>query len=231
MSIVAPAYEVLRDRLREDIIAGVIVPGSRLTIGEVSTRFGTSHMPVREAFQWLQGEGLVRILPHKGVRVLDVDVRFVANIFDIRSAIEELLACRSAGAMDTASLAHARALNDRIRACAESGELQYNFDLDRDFHATIYARADNAEALEIFSKYSNIILALRRRYGFGPGRVEETVREHDRLLEAVADGDSDAAARIAKDHKTVAKEDLIALMTQGGDCEPPAGNSPSRREG
>ena len=213
MSIVAPAYEVLRERLREDIISGVIEPGSRLTIGEVSDRFGTSHMPVREAFQWLQGEGLVRILPHKGVRVLDVDVKFVANIFDIRSAIEELLARRSAGCMDQASLAHARALNDRIRDCAQAGELRYNFDLDRDFHATIYARADNDEALEIFSKYSNIILALRRHYGFGPGRVEETVREHDHLLEAVADGDAGMAARIAKDHKTVAKDDLIALMT------------------
>lgn len=215
MSLIAPAYEVLRERLREEIIGGAIAPGSRLTIDEVSIRFGTSHMPVREAFQWLQGEGLVRILPHRGVRVLDIDIKAVENIFDIRSAIEELLASRSAGRMDAETLAKSRDLNAQMEARAAAGDLRYNFDLDRDFHAAIYARADNDEAFGIFSKYSNIILALRRRYGFGPGRVEETVREHDRLLEAVAGGDAEGAARIARAHKVVAKEDLIALMRGG----------------
>ncbi len=220
MSLIAPAYEVLRERLRDEIIGGVIAPGSRLTIDEVASRFGTSHMPVREAFQWLQGEGLVRILPHRGVRVLSVDVKYVANIFDIRSAIEELLARLSAGRLGEASAARARTFNRRIADRAAAGDLRYNFELDQDFHATIYAHADNEEAFAIFSKYSNIILALRRRYGFGPGRVEETVREHERLLAAVLAGDAEAAGSIARAHKAVAKEDLIALM-QGDDASLP----------
>ena len=212
MALTAPAYELLRDRLRDEIVAGQLEPGSRLTIGEVSERYGISHMPVREAFQSLQGDGLIRILPHKGVRVLPVGLKFVANIFDVRSAIEELLARLAALNVDQATIARARAAHEAIRDHVRAGDIREHFTLDRDFHTAIYERSGNDEAVKIFSKYSDIILALRACYGFGPGRTEIMLEEHARFLDAVAAGDADTAAAVARDHKLEAKQDLLDLM-------------------
>lgn len=51
------------ERLREDIISKKIEAGSRITIKEISERYGTSNMPVREAFRTLEGEKLLEITP------------------------------------------------------------------------------------------------------------------------------------------------------------------------
>ncbi len=57
MNVGLPAYEQIRDILREEIISGKIPPDTRLKKAEIADRFGVSPMPVREALQWLKGEG------------------------------------------------------------------------------------------------------------------------------------------------------------------------------
>jgi hypothetical protein len=57
---------VLVENLRDEIIRGDIVPGQRLRLEEIATRFDVSTMPVREALRDLEAEGLVTIFPHRG---------------------------------------------------------------------------------------------------------------------------------------------------------------------
>src|SRR6478735_7628995 len=82
-------------RLRADIIAGALPFGSRLRIDELASRYGVSHMPVREALRELHGEGLVIIEPNRGARVRSFHIGFVEDLFDLRSAIETMLARRA----------------------------------------------------------------------------------------------------------------------------------------
>src|SRR3954468_23049764 len=93
--------------LRDDIIAGQLPFGSRLRIEELAGRYGVSHMPVREALRVLHGEGLVVIEPNRGARVRPIHITFVEDLFDIRSAIETMLARR---ASERRTDAHLRAL-------------------------------------------------------------------------------------------------------------------------
>ena len=62
--------------LRDDIISGSLPFGSRLRIDELATRYGVSHMPIREALRELHGEGLVVIEPNRGARVRSIDLSF-----------------------------------------------------------------------------------------------------------------------------------------------------------
>ncbi|MBL8228105.1 MAG: GntR family transcriptional regulator, partial [Bryobacterales bacterium] len=64
-----PVYLRVRERLRADILSGRFGPGERIKIAELSKRYGVSQMPVREALQMLQGEGLITIAPNKGASV------------------------------------------------------------------------------------------------------------------------------------------------------------------
>ena len=65
------------EQLREDIINKIIEPGSRITIKEISERYGTSNMPVREAFRTLEGEKLLEINAYKGATVQQINQNFV----------------------------------------------------------------------------------------------------------------------------------------------------------
>ena len=56
-------------RIRDDIIGWALRFGQRITIDALATRYGVSHMPVREALRELRGEGLVVIEPNRGARV------------------------------------------------------------------------------------------------------------------------------------------------------------------
>ena len=56
-------------RIRDDIVAGRLAFGDRLTIDALANRYEVSHMPVREALRELQGDGLVVIEPNRGARV------------------------------------------------------------------------------------------------------------------------------------------------------------------
>src|SRR5437016_5597426 len=108
------------DRIRDDIVAGILPFGSRLTLDQLSGRYATGHMPIREALRQLQGEGLVVQAPNRGARVRAVDVDFVRNIFDLRIAIEAMLARRAAERMQPETIAALEAAQRGFGACIEA---------------------------------------------------------------------------------------------------------------
>ena len=55
----------IQQRIREDIVSGQLPFGARVTIDELATRYGVSHMPIREALRELHGEGLVMMEPNR----------------------------------------------------------------------------------------------------------------------------------------------------------------------
>src|SRR5947207_12786453 len=90
------ASVTIRDRVRDDIVAGALPFGSRLTLDLLAARYSVGHMPVREALRQLEGEGLVVLTPNRGARVRAVDIGFVRNSFDLRIPFEGLIARRAA---------------------------------------------------------------------------------------------------------------------------------------
>ena len=82
-------YSRVTDDLRRAIVSGDFESGERLKMVDLIQRFGTSQMPIREALQQLQGEGLITIIPNRGAQVKIIDHDFVSNIYDLRVAIED----------------------------------------------------------------------------------------------------------------------------------------------
>src|SRR5690242_6940130 len=109
---------MIRDRVRDDIVAGKLPFGSRLTLDLLAARYSVGHMPIREALRQLEGEGLVVLAPNRCARVRGVDVRFAENIFDLRIAIEAMLTRRAAERIERAHLARLRTVQSRFEAHA-----------------------------------------------------------------------------------------------------------------
>ena len=64
-----PLASGIAEAIARRIVTGVLEPGSALRQEHIAAEFGTSHVPVREAFRQLEAEGLVILLPRRGVRV------------------------------------------------------------------------------------------------------------------------------------------------------------------
>ena len=78
--------EFVYGTLRAQILSGELAPNARLIIDELSRGMNVSAIPVREALQQLQSEGLVQIEPYVGARVSDIHQGFIEEIFALLEA-------------------------------------------------------------------------------------------------------------------------------------------------
>lgn len=209
-----PTYAALRDQLRRDILSGLFPHGTRITISQLVERYGVSQMPVREALQALQGEGLVTIQPHKGARVLSLDMHFVRNVFGIRCAIESFLARSSVQNLSDAALSELDHAHDRFVSAALEGSPEQLFTLNRAFHVLCYQLSENDEAFRIYDHYNSLLGTLRHLYGFSPERRQALVREHGAFLAALHARDAELAAKLIWAHCAGAGDELLASMTE-----------------
>ncbi|HWL82490.1 MAG TPA: GntR family transcriptional regulator [Roseomonas sp.] len=205
-------YQRVHERLRNEILAGRIPPGGRLKIADLARRYGLSQMPVREALQQLQGEGLVILSPNRGARVRAMDASFIRSLFDIREALEGFLTCQAASRVTPALIEQLRGIQRRYDAAVEAGELRACGPLNREFHETILRATGNEEAVRLLNQHTALIVALRGRAGYAPGRLATIRQEHWALIEALARGDGAAAQRIHAVHVRSAAEDMLAML-------------------
>src|SRR3954469_6351703 len=147
------------DRIRGDIVAGLLPFGGRLTLHRLATRYATGEMPVREALRQLQGEGLVVQTPNCGARVRAVDVDFVSNIFDLRIAIESMLARRAAERITPGDVTALEAVQDNFEACVAERDFVGALAANRAFHKIINAAASNPEASGLLDRHWSLIAA------------------------------------------------------------------------
>ncbi|MBZ9894366.1 GntR family transcriptional regulator [Mesorhizobium sp. B2-2-4] len=213
-----PAYAAIRDFIRAEILSGRLAAGTRLTTGSLVQRFNLSQMPVREALQALEGEGLVTILPHRGATVLSLDAGRVANIYDLRTAIEVLLVRSSLPNMTNSTMAKLVALHEELAAAAERRDVHTVFELNLRFHDLLYFHADNPEARGIYDRFAKLLGTLRGRYGYSEARMFDMVEEHERILQALRNQELARLITLVRDHANGAKADLVASIRAKREC-------------
>ena len=127
------AYKMIRDM----ILSGAALPGTRLILVELERKLGVGRGPIRDALLLLGQSGLVQIVPYKGaVVMLPPSYREMELIYTQRCQLELVLA---AEAMAQATLEDVSALEEMADKMTASGtEEQYFFHMDRNFHRRLY---------------------------------------------------------------------------------------------
>jgi DNA-binding GntR family transcriptional regulator len=208
----------VHQHLRDDIISGRLAFGGRLRIDELATRYGVSHMPVREALRVLHGEGLVVIEANRGARVTPIHPGFVEDLFDIRIAIETMLARRAAERRGDNHIAQLREIETELEAAVESGNLMGVPPINRRFHFIINDAAGNPGAMSLVDRHWLLVSALWQRYGNEEERFLGVIDDHRHLINAIERRDAAAAAVLMGAHIEKAKHDLLERMA--GDSFP-----------
>ncbi len=202
--------QTIKSRIRDDIVKGTFDPEARLTIDMLATRYGSSHMPIREALRELAGEGLVRFEPRRGARTLPIDRSFIDNLLTMRAELEPLLARQAAARMDREGLAALEALQGAFEAAVGRRDDSAAIDMNGRFHSTINQIADNPEACAIVDRHWLLLGRLWAHYGYASNRFPGVISDHRGLLQAFAHGAADDAAAVMKAHVIKAKYQLLA---------------------
>jgi DNA-binding GntR family transcriptional regulator len=192
------AYEVLR----AEILSWELVPGTVLAEVELSGRLGISRTPVREALARLVADGLVEPLGGRGLVVTPVSAENVAELFELRQALEAQAAALAAERREVAVF---RALQAEFRevpdllADPDPGRHAY-YDLVSRFDDAVDAAVQNPFLVSALNAVRTHLVRIRRLSHDNPGRLLEAAREHLLIVDAIVDGDARLAADATRVH-------------------------------
>ena len=204
----------MADRIREQIVEGLLEPGARLNERVLCEQMGVSRTPMREAIKKLAGEGLVRLEPHRGAVVHRLGREEVAAAFEVMATLEAL----------SGDLAAQRASNDEIRTIQElqvrmerahrARDLPGYYRLNAEIHAAINSAARNPVLEEVFRSVNVRLQSLRFRSNLDQRKWDAAVKEHAAIAAALQARDGPQLGRLLRDHLNHKREIVLKLMEQ-----------------
>jgi DNA-binding GntR family transcriptional regulator len=199
------------DRIRDDIISGRLEPNHRLKVAELTTKYGTSTNPVREALQQLRGEGLVIIEPNRGARVRPIDEDFVRDITEVQVLIAPALTRWFVSIAQPADVEKLEAVQAEIEALNFT-DLTRHGQLDTRFHEIIYERHYNRFAAELVNR-REILRTISRRFPISRSRRDAVIAEHRELIDRIRAQDADGAAAVVARHVEGGGRHIVEQMS------------------
>ena len=180
-------------RIEEEIATLALPPGQAVSENMLAERLGMGRTPVREALQRLAREGLVVILPSRGILVSDIDVRKQLRLVEARRHVEGGLVALAARRADDAQRQRFRSLAKEMDQAARNNDGTGFLALDGEFNQLLLAAARN----EYLGSCMRLMQGLARRFWFAHYRtvadLPETARLHAAIARAVADDDAKEA--------------------------------------
>ncbi|HUY97122.1 MAG TPA: GntR family transcriptional regulator [Verrucomicrobiae bacterium] len=205
------AGQVIYRMLRDAVIQRRLAPSTRLLEPELAVSLSVSRTPVREALRVLEAEGFVERLPGGGLVVAGIDPQDVRELYDVRLALEMMVA-RQAAQRATVHDVHALIdLLDRLsRLTLEPEEALRNGDV---FHDQLAQLAGNRRCQEMIHHMRNHIDRYRSAGSLAaPERVARAWTEHRRVADAIAQGNPVRAARAMQAHIRAEAQACIAAV-------------------
>ena len=202
--------EQVYTRLLDAISEGTLMPGERLTQEDLAQRLAVSRQPVLQALRLLKKDGFVEDAPGRGVQVTQLDVGWIAQVYQVRGHLDALaarLAAERGARLDVGVMQQGR--------LADSGrDVQAMIQADLAFHRAIYQASGNpliAQSIDLHWHH------LKRVMGavLQSSHQRQTVwDEHEAIAQAIAAGDADEAVRLVQEHAHEASVQLTARLSE-----------------
>lgn len=202
--------EPVHDRLLRDIVAGAYPAGSVIAESALTLAYGVSRTPVREAVSRLEQDGLLRRVS----RGYEVPIRSAQEIFDLyetRIALESAAIAAAARIATPGEVAALRQLHMEIEAETDAAETAR---LNRQWHRAAVAAGHNAVIEGFLEKVYVLIDLYTSPKLVEAGNLQSIDHEHGDILDAVIEGDPDAARVATVAHLERVRDLRMALWTR-----------------
>jgi DNA-binding GntR family transcriptional regulator len=201
----------IRAAIERDIVSGKLTPGMKLDEEALAAQYGASRTPVREAFQQLASQGHIELRPHMGAFVAQLGVSELGQMFETMAFLE-------AACAELASRRHTeedrRLLGDAHAACVKAAKKKDPdafYDANALFHERVYAASHNDYLYADTLRLRNRLEAYRRASTFHAGLMALTIKEHEKILQAILDMDEAAAAGRMRGHLDTLRDDAVSM--------------------
>ena len=208
-SLVAMAYEQIKD----GIITLHFLPGQYLNEGAICALLQVGRTPVHQALQRLELEGLVEIMPRKGVIVLPDSISEIIKILESRATVEADLARSAAKNATARDVRELQTLANAIKQNKNGSDIDSFIAADRAFHRKLAELAGNS----VLSDFAQQLHERSIRYWYlhlwRTIDVQATARQHAAIADAIARHDETRAARALREHIDMLMKRLMKIKS------------------
>jgi DNA-binding GntR family transcriptional regulator len=190
------AYE----HVRGEILHGRLAVGSVVGEAAIAEELGISKTPVRQALQLLRGEGLLEVGARRQLVVRGFRPELRQEITDVRQALEGLAVTRAAAGMAIDDLDHLRLSLIRQKRAADAEREDDFIDLDEEFHLRIASSAAMPVVERLLRQLRGFVRVMHLGTTRPRGYLTQVLAEHTAIVDALEDGDADAASRALAEH-------------------------------
>lgn len=195
-----PSGERVYRTLRDHIIEGKLLPGTRLVELDLAAQFASSRTPVREALARLVAEGLVAQDGVRGTVVREIDPAEAEEIYVLREVIDGLAGRLAAPRVTEDDVSKLRLLLDTQRECVAATDWLELMRANRRFHEVIYHATGSRHLSEVAMNLHDLVRPFSLRCFASGERGEPVVSEHIAIAEALAAHDAAAAEAASEQH-------------------------------
>jgi len=180
-------------KIEQLILAGELKPGERLNEIHLSTRFGTSRGPLREATRRLHGKGFVDIIRNRGVFVRSVSLKEALEIYDLRAALFGLTGRLLVDKLTDAMLSTLYERVDRMDEVAAARDFDTYYPLNLDLHDHLVSETGNVTLRAEYKSFIKKLHLFRALNLVQPGGMQVSNREHRAMIDSLASGNRERA--------------------------------------
>lgn len=198
--------------LRARILSGDFPAGFQLRQDAIAGEYNVSRIPVREALQRLDAEGLVTFQPHKGAIVSQLSIDEIEELFEVRKLLECELLRHAVPRLTPADL---KSVEDILLVYDEafrSGDVAKWGELNREFHDRLYRASNRPKTLEIIRMIGNNTVRFTQAQLALSGATDRAEREHHQIFEACKAGNTEEAVELLAEHIQSSADSLMDCL-------------------
>jgi len=198
------------DEIKRKIVTCEYAPNTLLNEELLREELHVSRTPIRDALSRLEQKGLITILPKKGIMVSSLSINDINMVFEVRMMYEPYALLHYGSRIPYSVLTHSYELLSDLDAMSEDWAF---FQADDAFHAAVVQAIGNRFLLQTYEWIQDQNLRFRVMTGqTSAPRLEDTSKEHTRILEACLKKDWSEAASAMKDHLINSKNATFDLL-------------------
>jgi DNA-binding GntR family transcriptional regulator len=213
----------VRDGIVRSILAGEYGAGDRLVEMRIANEYGTSQGPVREALRELEMLGFVRSEPHRGTYVRDPWQRGMAELYELRAALEEF-ATRLATPRLTDDVSSLQAEIDAMAEAAARDDVKRVVEHSERFHHIIIEASGNQLLANVWGSLAIHDHTELTMVTLSPD-LSAVATSHQPIVDAIAAGDIELACRVSREHQAWFEDLLAAQAVDDGGAQPAVSSS------
>ncbi|PRA10798.1 hypothetical protein CQ010_11370 [Arthrobacter sp. MYb211] len=204
--------EQVTTKIRAAIVSGEMTPDNHYSAIAISEKLGVSRTPVREALQLLEKEGIVTVAKNRGVRVNQISLDDIVEVFQVRLIVEPPAAARAVLNASEEDLGTLRELHREMLEVGQTGDGRATLEADKKFHLYLLSLANNAKLDGIVGELRNLVLAHGQVTIPQARTSQDLASDRDELMKSILERDPSGAATAMRNHVLRTAQMLVTAV-------------------